>query len=150
MLIYSGNILVSASNSYQNSQPLCVTMRSPVNGVNTNTNGIETAVPTKRSNITCAQCLMPAQSIIFTNHGSSVCPNGWNLVYNGWMAVLPNAANLTSALSPFCATSSDTGGESGVTNLPGSSYMSFLTDESGGQLACSLCSKEPYRSAGGS
>ena len=135
MLIYSGNILLSASTNYRISQPLCLTME--VN--NTNPIDVETSVPTQRSSITCAQCLMPAQSTIFTNHGSSVCPNGWNLVYNGWMAVLPNAANLTSTLSPFCATDGNTGG---VTNLLRSSSISFLelTDGSREQLACSLCS----------
>ena len=132
MLIYSGNILGSASTSYRNSQPLC--LNTKVN--NTNLIDIEAAVPTQRSSITCAQCLMPAQSTVFINHGSSVCPNGWNLVYRGWMAVLPNAANLTSALNPFCATS--IGVRSGETNP----QISYLSEEAGGEeLACSLCSK---------
>lgn len=124
---YSGNILISASETLKFSQPLCQTME--VNNTLA-TIGIR-PIRTQLSRVTCAVCLLPAQSTVFVHHGNNVCPAGWNLVYNGVMTVLTNFMTT----SPICASVA-----SGRSALRMMSSLSFLTGSDGDELACSLCS----------
>ena len=124
MLIVSGNLLLSGAEGTQFSQPLCQTMEVN-NTLQTSFEGVRSR--TRLSAISCALCLIPGHSIVFTQYGNSACPTGWSLAYNGLM-VIPTSANATA--SPICATIS-------VSRL---SSISILTDERGSDLACSVCS----------
>lgn len=126
MLIYSGNILLSASDRPQFLQPLCQTF--DLNNTLPLRVGVR-HVLTRMSDITCALCLIPTQSTIFVHYGNSVCPVGWILVYSGLM-VVPTGADVAT---PICATTNDS-------NLRERSSVSFLTDENENELACSVCS----------
>lgn len=127
VIIYSGNILIPASETLQFPQPLCQTMEVnntlPMIGIN--------PVQTMLSRVTCAVCLLPVQSTVFAHYGSNVCPTGWNPVYNGVMAILNNF----NTTSPICA--SIARGRSALRTM---SSISFLTDVDGNELACALCS----------
>ena len=132
-VVYNDKILIPAidGNFSQALQPLCLT------GESNNTldsavgmRGIFTAL--MRSNVSCSLCHMPAQTTVFLNYGSSTCPTGWNVVYNGIMAVLTLGSTMSTF---FCATVSG-----GVSSLQSMESLSFLTDERGNELACSLCS----------
>ena len=125
MLIVSGNLILSAAGGTQFSQPLCQTMEIN-NTLTTVFEGVRLRTRPS-SDFTCALCLIPNQSTIFTHYGSSVCPSGWNLAYSGLM-VVPTGANATT---PICATSS-----SNLSRLS----VSFLTDDERNDLACSVCS----------
>ena len=127
MLIVSGNLLQSAADGIQLSQPLCQTVEVN-NTLRAGFEGLRPVQTRRLSEVTCALCFLVGQSVVFTHYGNSDCPPGWNLVYNGLM-VIPTGANATA---PICATTS--GSQSA---LP---FMSFLTDERGSNLACSVCS----------
>lgn len=124
MLIISGNLLLSAAEGIQLTQPICQTME--VNNTLGNSFVRVRPLRTSLSNITCALCLIPDASVTYVHYGSSVCPFGSTLAYNGLM-VVPTGVNATT---PFCAAT-------GFNNL---SSVSFLTDERGNNLACSVCS----------
>lgn len=122
---YSGNVLLSAAERPRFSQPLCYTTEA-----NSTLSTIESqAVTTMLSRIMCSVCLLPAQSVIFEHYGSSVCPTGWNPVYDGVLVVLMNS-NVTA---PICASTSGS-------SLQSILSITFLTDVNGRQLTCSLCS----------
>ena len=125
MLIVSGNLLLSAAEGIQFSQPLCQTVEVN-NTLQTSFEGVR-PLRTRLSDVTCALCLIPGHSVVFTQYGNSDCPPGWSLAYNGLM-VSPTGANATA---PICATTSSS------TSL---SSVNFLTDEQGNNLACSVCS----------
>lgn len=131
VIIYIGSILIPdpMENSHI-SQPLCQSML--VNNTNGSAIGMR-LIATTESNVTCAVCLRPAQSTLFVHYGSSICPRGWDLIYNGVMAVLTDS----TAKAPFCATVG--GSSSGVSDLQDMLSLSFLTDQHGSELACSLC-----------
>lgn len=125
MLIMSGNLLQSAEEGTQFSQPLCQTMEVNNNTLQTDFEGARPIRTRVSSDITCALCLILGHSVVFTQYGNSDCPSGWSLVYNGLM-IVPTGAN---AITPICATT-------------GSSLSSadFLVDEQRNNLACSVCS----------
>ena len=126
-IVYSGNILIPASETLQLSQPLCQTME-----VNNTLSMIGIRpIRTQPSRVTCAVCLLPAQYTVFVHHGNSICPTGWNLVYNGVMATVTNF----TTTSPICVSVA-----SGRSALRTMSSLSFLTGQTGDELACSLCS----------
>ena len=126
-LIVSGNLLLSAEpEGTQFSQPLCQTIE--VN--NTLQRRIERmrSMRTRLSDISCALCLIPGHSVVFTQYGNSICPTGWSLAYNGLMVILNDA----NAMRPICATIS-------VSDRLSQS-VSVLIDEQGNDLACAVCS----------
>ena len=126
MLVISGNLLLSVAEGIQFSQPLCQTIEVN-NTLQTSIEGVQ-SIRTRLSDITCALCLIPGHSVVFTQYGNSVCPSGWSLAYSGLM-IIPNDAN---AMRPICATISDSTGLS--------QSVSVLNDEQGNDLACAVCS----------
>ena len=134
-IIHNGSILIlaPADNNFQISQSLCLT--TELNNTLDPTGILVGNIATARSDVNCSLCLLPGQTIVFVHYGSSTCPTGWNLVYNGFMAVLSATA---SAAAPFCASASG-----GVRQLQNMRSLSFLTDQQGNELACSLCSMIP-------
>ena len=128
MLIVIGNLLQSAANGIQLSQPLCQTVEVN-NTLRAGFEGLRPVQTRRLSEVTCALCLLVGNSVVFTHYGNSDCPPGWNLVYNGLM-VIPTGANATA---PICATTSGS-------SQSALSSVSFLTDERGSNLACSVCS----------
>ena len=132
LLLYSGYGVSSGSDL------LCLTSNTQYYEEDTpSPDGLSEVVTV--TNISCAVCYAADKATVFTPPGSTVCPEGWNTEYNGYLVAGPfeGSQHICIAQSPETIMNILTRAILPTTVTGSQSHPMF---EAGRQLTCSVCS----------